>query len=57
MEIVFIVAILAPCSLAGLLVLVTAVRPSAAPALAMVLSAITRLIEALARWFESLTER
>ncbi len=57
MNSVLIISILAPCALIALLILVTVVRPSAAPALASVLSAITRLLEVLARWFENLAKR
>lgn len=57
MELVFIVAILAPCALVALLILVTVVRPDAAPALAQVLMAITEPIRALTHWFDNLSKR
>jgi hypothetical protein len=56
MELVFIVAILAPCALVAVLILVTVVRPTAAPALVMVLSAITEPLQALTRWFDNLSK-
>ena len=57
MEIVFVVAILAPCVLVALLILVTVLRPAAAPALAMVLMAIAEPLRALTRWFDNLSKR
>lgn len=57
MELVLIIAILAPCSFVALLILVTVVRPDAATALAQVLTAITEPIRALSHWFDNLSKR
>jgi hypothetical protein len=47
MELVLIIGIGGPCALVALLILVTALRPTAAPALALVLGAVAEPIHAM----------
>lgn len=49
MELVLLVGIVAPCAIVALLILVTVMRPSAAPALAMVLAAVVEPLRALTK--------
>jgi hypothetical protein len=54
MEQVLIIGIIAPCSLVGLLILITGLRPAAGPALAMVLAAIAEPLRAIMSWTRGL---